>query len=158
MKDEIRQLGFDFFDVLWAYKSNKLRYLTGSQVVLNLTISIVIFICCFAPGSTWRPQTPENTRFRESRTKVEKLYTQPPNATFFTLQNRSTFNLPTQGTMYLYRRRLYCKRVYAFICFLYKFFIFDCHRVSFPHFGCTNLQHSLLGSKILHCSLYITPK
>ena len=56
--------------------------------------------------STRWPQTPETTRFRESRTKVEKLYTQPTNATIFTLQNRPTFNLPTQGAMQLYQRRL----------------------------------------------------
>ena len=48
--------------------------------------------------STWRSQTPETTRFKESGTETTKPYTQPTNATFFTLLNRPTFNLSTQGT------------------------------------------------------------
>ena len=52
----------------------------------------------FALVSTWRSQTPETTRFKESGTETTKPYTQPTNATFFTLLNRPTFNLPTQGT------------------------------------------------------------
>ena len=68
--------------------------------------------------STWRSQTPETTRFKESRTETTKPYTQPANATFFTLLNRPTFNLPTQGTKQLYKRRLclYYKRVYVSSC------------------------------------------
>ena len=78
---------------------NKLRYLIGSRVVLNVTIFKINFLYCFVSESTQRPQTPEATRFKESTTKVAQAYTQPANGTLFTLRNQPTFNLPTQGTV-----------------------------------------------------------
>ena len=143
-------------DILWAYNCNKLKYLIGLWVVLQLIFSLRQ---CWLGGHEHR----KLLVLKNQEQRRQKPFTQPTNATFFTLLNRPTFNLPTQGT------KQYVNVVYVYIINVFMFLAPFMHILILVIFSLNStelhfslrmyqLQHALFGKKILHCFLYITPK